>query len=172
MKIDSSELLTEYKDIVVYDFNYDIADIYLEELIRLDCTLFDIGSWNKENFLKKMPDKDKLSKIILLNDLPIGYLICSRRKKRVHIHRLGIRSVLQKKGLGRRLMMNLFKDAKKYGVKCITVETSERLNAEKFYISFGFKRLVDESQIIDYLTEHNRTDMLNNYSPPIKKKMI
>ena len=60
-----------------------------------------------------------------------------------NIHSFFVNPKLHGKGIGKKLMERVLKDAKKEGIKIMNCASSHY--AEKFYISFGFKRIEEKT---------------------------
>jgi len=108
--------------------------------------------WGKENFLRSLPYKWRLSMVAWHDETPIGYTIVSRKAPtRAHLHHFMIRTDFRNQGLGNRMMAELEKRARKHGFSELTLKVEKAsLGARRFYSRLGYRQIDDEGQYILY----------------------
>ena len=98
--------------------------------------------WREHHWLMDLPSKWDLSWLITRNDEPIGFLIASRKKEALHIHRLAVLASERRRYLGNVLMAAAAWSAMNSGSPEITLKV-HGLNsgAIAFYKRLGFKEI-------------------------------
>lgn len=148
----------------IIQFQYAFVKTHIEELISLDRSVFKkYGAWAGKNFLKRIPGKEQLSKIAVLGDTIIGYVICSAYCGKGHIHRLAVHSLFQKMQIGTTLIAAFSKECLMLGLQEITLETSSRnITANEFYRKIGFKELSGK-KLEQYLSQKGKISQVDVY---------
>jgi ribosomal protein S18 acetylase RimI-like enzyme len=105
--------------------------IQIDRVIKTD-------NWVAENFLSELPQKWDLSLAALLDDAIIGFLIASRKKESLHIHRLAVKHEYQSKGVGKMLLLELLTLGEKYAMPTTLKVDCSNEGAINFYKRLGF----------------------------------
>lgn len=112
-----------------------------EHLRRLEAIDADtLGElWGEAQWLLDLPGKWELSRMLLRGAQPVGFLIASRKKSALHIHRLAVAADERGQGLGGMLMASAAEAALEQGCPDITLKV-HRTNAGAiaFYTRLGF----------------------------------
>jgi ribosomal protein S18 acetylase RimI-like enzyme len=120
--------------------------------------------WEKENFLRSLDLKWKLSAGIYSDDYIYAMVYVSKYKDdSAHIHMLFVNPTVQDIGLRKMLLGHLTIQCKKYNIKYITIEL-ERKEGKlyKFYEKAGFEEM-NVIELKKYLKIKNRN--LSDYLP-------
>lgn len=133
---------------------------YINELIRLDRACLSTYStvWTEDNFMLDLPQKGQLSKLAILEDNLIGYLICSsyQDQRICHIHRLAVRSDYRRLGIAQRLCKTSFRECLKLGISKVTVETANTdIPAKNLYTKLSL-RLLGGVELDDYISRRGK----------------
>ena len=114
----------------------------------------DSGNWyvnaqySKENIEKELSEKKANYYFILFNDEIVGNfriiwdekLVGLSEEKQVKLHRIYLHQKTQGKGLGKKLLFWLEKEAKQKGYRIIWLDAmNEQLQAFQFYKKLGYK---------------------------------
>ncbi len=95
--------------------------------------------WTKDNFLKVLPDKYKLSLHATIEDKLAGYLIASSKNNAAYVHKFMVDQEYRGNKIGHHLLQRFFEITKQlnYNKIELTVE-GDNLPAIKFYQKNGF----------------------------------
>lgn len=64
--------------------------VELEQRVHNSATHYDEAPWRLENFAQELPGKRDLSLVATVSGSPVGFLIASRNREGVHVHRIAI----------------------------------------------------------------------------------
>jgi len=85
--------------------------------------------------------------LVLIDAKIVGFIsIAGEEKGEIYIDEFWLRAEYQRKGIGSKLLVFIQKEYKKAGAKTISVMTSKKAGAFKFYKKFKFKE--DKSEVI------------------------
>jgi ribosomal protein S18 acetylase RimI-like enzyme len=136
-------------DYLIRDFSYEEVSRFFGEITEIENKCFE-KQWTSNNFLLKVPDKEKLSILAFKDGKLIGYVIASSYFNIAHLNRIAIHPDFQGHGIGRLLMTRLEKKAKENHLGSITLELDSKKKAlTKFYLPMGFSAMT-ESEISEY----------------------
>lgn len=153
------------RELKVIPFRGESAGKHLNEILLLDKLFFRDDAWREENFLRRLPSKGRLSKVAVLGDALVGYMIGSAYHRRGHIHRLVVNPVLQRMGVGTKLLTAFSKECHKLGLEEVTAEASSgNVAPNRFYMERGFRRLEGEG-LEQYLVQKGRLGRIALYRP-------
>ena len=119
--------------------------IQLSNLVSLDNQNFteSISSekWNEKNFLLDLHGKYQFSFFVFVDDILIGYSICSlKNDKQVHIHRFLIDKKFKNKNLGTKLINKIHTYCVKKNMDKISLYVNrENTVAQNFYLKNKFE---------------------------------
>ncbi len=141
---------------------------YIHELTLLDkICLGDYGqAWLEDNFLLNMPQKDQLSKLAIINNKLVGYLICSsyQNQKVCHGHRIAVQPEYQRLGIAFKLWKEVFRECLTLGIETITVETpNNAITVNNLYGKFGFHPLKG-TELKNYLTQKGKAEQIARFN--------
>ena len=161
---------TEGKDLQIISYEGKALEC-IDELVQLDAICFDENeTWTEKNFMLDLPQKGQLSKLAILNNKLIGYVICSSylNQKTCHIHRLALYPDYRKSGIARKLCEESFKECLNLGITRITVETpNSNIPAKIFYTKFGFRPLKGV-ELDNYLSQKGKEEQITPFSNDIE----
>lgn len=109
--------------------------VELEEAVHRASRHYDDEPWRLENFTRDLPGKLELSQVALAHGRPVGFLVASRRRAGVHVHRLAVDPDHWGDGVAAMLLARLL--ARSVGV--VTVICDPRNEpARRLYAKAGF----------------------------------
>jgi len=96
-------------------------------------------NWRAENVLIELPDKWRLSILVLLGNVPVAYAIVSRKGFAAHIHHLVLGPAWRGKGIGRNMLLRIAAQCADEGTLEITLKVHRtNVAAMAFYQRSGF----------------------------------
>jgi N-acetylglutamate synthase-like GNAT family acetyltransferase len=132
---------------------WEACSFNLEELVELDSLAFGDSSWSQLNFQKELPEKFRLSMVMMQENHIEGYAVLYLSADNVaHLSRIAIRN--RNNGNGQKLMQAVFENSKPE-VDRITLEHPAELNVNSFYEELGFVKL-NESELSAYVIRMNK----------------
>ena len=162
--------------IIVKNYSEDLIRKHITDLIKIDRDAFEKYSppydlWNLDNFLYKVPDKDKLSFLLYdkSTDKVIGYIICSSYADSTHLNRIAVSEDYRGKSLGK-ILVNKFLEASKHlGCKRTTLSSlndPEHDYVIRLYQRMGYRLLSEKSEIKHFLEKKNKLKDFDLFYPP------
>jgi ribosomal protein S18 acetylase RimI-like enzyme len=126
-------------DIIIHETSFKYLEDHCDKFIAL---LKDQENeyWNRENFLKELPNKFNFSLHATLNDQLVGYVIASSKNDLAYIHKFMVDQDCRGKKIGFHLLKTFIENINKLNYYNIAL-TTEKYNslAIKFYLNNGFK---------------------------------
>jgi ribosomal protein S18 acetylase RimI-like enzyme len=133
-------------NIETISLEWDIIEQRKHELSVLDAVLTGEHAWTEENFLRRLPNKDRLSFMVLIDGSVAGFLIGTSYNGRAHINRLMVDREHQSKGVALHLLKRFLDACISLGFSEVTVETMRSSDAAmRFYETAGFVELKNDA---------------------------
>lgn len=163
-------------DIFILNYSEDLIREHIDDLLKIDDEAFGrfvppYDVWNLNNFLYKLPNKEKLS--FLLYDKPkdklIGFIISSSYADATHLNRIAVSEEYRGKSLGKLLTDKFLEESKKLGFKKTTLSTlydKEHEYVISFYEKHGYKLLTGKEEIMDFLKKKGKPQDFDLFYPP------
>ncbi len=125
-------------DVVLQPLSKSEAKDYLPQLMAIDAKTPG-QPWGQAQWLMELPGKWELSWVLLREAQPIGFLMASRKKSALHIHRLAVAAKERGKGIGMLLIASAAQRALEQGCLNITLKVHHaNPGAIVFYTRLGF----------------------------------
>ena len=107
--------------------------------------------WREENFLYELPEKWRLSLVVVDADRPVGYAIVSRRSpERAHLHHFMVHREFRSGGIGANLADRMEFIAAKAGASWLSLKVAiANDGAQRFYAARDYR---EEERDDCYLT--------------------
>jgi len=145
-------------DIVINDISEEFlsqnVDSFIEILHRVPYEY-----WVRDNFLKSLPYKYKLSIYATTYGQIVGYIIASRKKTIAYIHKFMVKKEYRNLQVGKRLQIEFEEKVKENGLKTISLSVIKtNSDAIRFYEKNG------------YTMEQLKTDHVNKLELILMKK--
>lgn len=107
--------------------------------------------WREENFLYVLPEKWRLSLVVVDEIRPVGYAIVSRRSPgRAHLHHFMVHREFRSRGIGAKLADRMEFIAAKAGASWLSLKVAIGNNgAQRFYASRNYR---EDERDDSYLT--------------------
>jgi ribosomal protein S18 acetylase RimI-like enzyme len=146
---------------------------HLEELVRLDAVCFEPDEvWGRNNFLKILPGKNRLSRLTLLDKKVVGYIIGSEYAGTGHIHRLAVAPAVGRSGIGLGLLREFLEECRSMKLDRVTVETPlANTMAADLYEKAGFSRLA-AGDLRKYLHDKMKEDRKEDYTGSPVRQLV
>jgi ribosomal protein S18 acetylase RimI-like enzyme len=159
-------------NIVIINYSENLIREHIDELINIDKEAFSApyDSWTLDNFLYVLPDKDKLSFIILDDNKAIGFLIASSYANISHLNRIAISNKYRGKSFGKVLVNKFLEESQKLGFIKTTLNTLYDVHHNyviKFYENLGYKIVLDKNSIILFLALKDKIVEFDKFYPPL-----
>lgn len=121
----------------------------LHRLMEIDAQT--IGEpWGPEQWLKDLPEKWELSRIILRGREPIGFIVASLKGQAIYIHRLAIKDLYRGQGHGTALLREVAGVAGERALATLTLKVSrENEPAFGFYQRLGFLQRGEDGRNVE-----------------------
>jgi len=104
--------------------------------------------WSQQQWMLDLPDKWKLSWIVLREDIPIGCLVASREESAVHIHRIAP-TAKDPTGLCERLLHTAVRQARAEGYDSIQLKADPANQlAMNVYVRVGFRKSSADNSVM------------------------
>lgn len=129
-------------DISIVNLTSQRLESVLPELVAIDGRTIAGDTWVESNFRHQAPEKWNLSFVALHQEMPVGFLVGSRRDNgNAHIHRLAVDVRQQKQGIGRRLIEKITQQAIALGCPAVSLKVAQdNAAAVDFYLDLGFEK--------------------------------
>jgi ribosomal protein S18 acetylase RimI-like enzyme len=161
---------------VVKNYSESLIREHIDDLIKIDRDAFEKYSppydlWYLNNFIYKLPDKDKLSFLLYdkSKDKVIGFIISSSYADATHLNRIAVSESYRGKSLGKVLVDKFLEESKKLGFKITTLSTlndPEHDYVIRFYEKMGYRLLKEQKEIKHFLEKKNKPQDLDLFYPP------
>ncbi len=117
-----------------------IAD--LPALVKLDELVFG-STWHKpKSAFKEAIQRAPIFIVGQINNLPIAYAWCDRKKDHGHLTRIGTHPDYQGQGIGAQLLHYVLDNAQKTAIKTVSLNTQKsNLRSQELYRRFGFEEI-------------------------------
>lgn len=115
--------------------------------------------WERENFLRDLPGKWQLSFAGWSGTQPVAYAILSRKSEaQIHLHHLIVGKNWRGRGLGRRMVDEIFHRCRTAGAEKLTLKVHARNErAKSFYVRSGFREERSEGEYLLLVREFEQT---------------
>jgi ribosomal protein S18 acetylase RimI-like enzyme len=118
-----------------------LVDAELAALLRLDADMPG-EPWTPSHWRLELPDKWRWSRVARTGGILMGFLVASKRMGAVHIHRLAVDVTARRRGLARRLVLDLAGSAATAGETAMTLKLRpDNVPARTLYLDLGFRVL-------------------------------
>ena len=105
--------------------------------------------WSEEHYLKPLPQKWELSRLISVDSELVGFCLCSAKGGFLWVHRLVVDKDWRGRGLGALVLQELSRAITREGLLGIILKTPEvNLPARSFYKKNGFHEISTENGLV------------------------
>lgn len=129
----------------IFPLTPELSQEYMQYLLNIDANTLG-EAWTAHNFSSELPGKWDFSFFSMSHNKKIsGFLIASRKKESIHIHRLVVAKDLQAKGIGKQLVETIIRKTASEKSNRVTLKVSKNnVSAISFYKKLGFRVYADE----------------------------
>jgi len=129
---------TDYIDYKIVPITFSFIRKNLVQLISIDKSISN-SNWREDNFLVPLPGKWEFSYGLIIQNIPVGFIISSIKESNIHIHRFAVAEPYQNHGYGRLLLQALFQKCREDNYRRLTLKVDySNAKAIKFYKNNGF----------------------------------
>lgn len=137
-----------------------LAGRLLSQLMSVDAST-PAEPWGRREWLLDLPDKWRLSRVMLdAEKVVAAFIVASRKGSAAHIHRVAVADAYRRRGLGRQLIEHLAAVAAAAGILELTLKVDPgNAAAVRLYEVVGFReadRVQDRILMSRRLSEHER----------------
>lgn len=129
----------------IFPLTQELLQEYMQYLVNIDANTLG-EAWTADNFTSELPGKWDFSFFSMSDYKKIsGFLIASRKKESIHIHRLVVAKDFQAKGIGKQLVEAILRKTTLGKLNRVTLKVSRNnVPAISFYKKLGFRVYTDE----------------------------
>lgn len=125
----------------------------IKRLVEIDGVI-EGDSWNIDNFLMDLEGKWDYSYVAVVDNEIVGFVICSIKGDALYVHRMGVLSEYQGKGVGGSLLEYIAELCQKEDMKHIILQVKKfSLKGQRFYESKKFSRVGDNGPNYVYIKD-------------------
>ncbi len=114
------------------------AKEHLEQLIEIEKS-WDPVPWSRQIFQFEMANPRNIFLVAIIGEIVVGYGDIGLAEEEAHLYTLAITTAYQRKGIGRKLLVDLLEQAQRHHIRRVFLEVRKsNLKAQNLYFQQGF----------------------------------